>query len=154
MIAAYRIFKPRHAASAFTGEGARLYGGRFNTKGTAVVYTGGSVALAAFEMLVHLDSHGVLETYQMCRVEFDESLVLDLDPKHLPSDWRQDPVPASTQMLGDDWVTAGSSAVLRVPSAVVPQDSNYLLNPAHPDFARIVIHAAAKFTYDPRVLKK
>ena len=65
-IAAWRIFKPKHAAMAFTGEGARQFGGRWNSKGTAIVYTAGSAALAALEMLVHIASHELLEAYQLC----------------------------------------------------------------------------------------
>ncbi len=74
-VTAWRIFKPKHAAAAFTGEGARLYGGRWNSKGTAVVYAAGSAALAALELLVHLAPQRMLELYQLCDVTFDEKIV-------------------------------------------------------------------------------
>jgi RES domain-containing protein len=73
--AAWRIVKPRHTATAFTGEGSRRFGGRWNSKGTAVVYTAGSAALAALEVLVHLDAHDVLQSWQLLRITFDEALV-------------------------------------------------------------------------------
>ena len=151
MITAFRIYKPKYAASAFTGEGARVYGGRFNSKGTAVVYLAGSVSLAALEMLVHLTSSGILESYSLNAVHFDEALVKDVSPHDLPPDWSANVPPVAAQRIGDAWVAGGDSAVLRVPSAVVPSESNYLLNPAHPDLAGVVIDRSVPFKFDPRL---
>src|SRR5581483_7913131 len=99
----------------FSGEGARLFGGRYNGKGFAVVYTSSSVALAALEMLVHLQAAEVLAHYRVRSIRFDESLVASLDRGALPPNWRDSPPPPDFQRMGDDWMTAGSSAVLRVP---------------------------------------
>jgi RES domain-containing protein len=150
---AWRIFKPKHAASAFTGEGARLFGGRWNSKGTAVIYTAGSVSLATLEMLVHLQAPHLLDAYLLARVTFADSLVENLAPKLLPADWRADPAPAATMAFGDRWVAEGRSAVLRVPSAIIESEYNYLLNPAHPAFRKIAIARAEPFGFDPRLVK-
>ncbi|UWZ82159.1 RES family NAD+ phosphorylase [Occallatibacter riparius] len=150
-LSGWRIVHERHTAQAFSGEGARLYGGRWNSAGVAVVYTAGSRALAALEMLVHLDSPRVLKRYVLRRVEFDERLLRKLEPGEIPSDWRENPPPRSTQAIGDKWIKGAGSAVFRVPSVVVPEEWNYLLNPAHPDFDKVEIAEPAKFDFDPRL---
>jgi RES domain-containing protein len=150
---AWRIVKARHAAGAFTGEGARRYGGRWNSKGTAVVYTAGSPSLAILEMLAHLDAHEILAGYLLAEVTFDESLVQEIDLARLPANWRSDPPPLELRALGDHWWAARASAALRVPSALVDMESNYLLNPAHPQFPAIAKRAFRPFRFDPRLLK-
>lgn len=149
----WRIIQSRRARSAFDGEGARLYGGRWNHKGTAIVYTASSMSLAALEMLVHLPTPEVLKRYVTIPVEFDDALCSQLDPKRLPLKWRNNPAVTTTRDIGTDWVNRAASAVLVVPSAVVPAEWNFLLNPNHPDFAKIVIGAPQPFKYDPRLLK-
>jgi RES domain-containing protein len=147
------MFKPKHAATAFTGEGARLYGGRWNSKGIAVVYTAGNAALAALELLVHLASHQLLESYRLCSVTFDDTLVEEIGYSDLPRNWRSDPAPLALKQIGDVWVVSQASAVLQVPSVIVDSEFNYLLNPAHPDFPRIQIGTAKDFRFDSRLLK-
>lgn len=150
---AWRIVKAKHAGAAFTGEGARLYGGRWNSKGTAMVYTAGSASLAILEMLVHLDAHEILGSYLLAEVTFEETLVQEMDRARLPTDWRMDPPPPAMRSLGDQWVAGIGSAVLRVPSVLVDSESNYLLNPAHGDFPAIVRTVPRPFVFDPRLLK-
>ena len=150
MIVAWRITKQKHARSAFSGEGARLYGGRWNSKGRAVVYASESRALALTEMLVHLEAESLLLHYVLFRCEFDESLVQSIDSAGLPKNWAADPPPNRNHAIGDKWIDSAASAVLRVPSAVVLGEMNYLLNPAHPDFAKIAI-GAQKFKIDKRL---
>lgn len=151
MIESWRLVKTRYVPSAFDGEGARLYGGRFNSVGTAVVYTSGSLALAQLEILVNLPTPRLLEAYAALRVRFDEDLVEVLPLNELPGNWRQNPAPQSVKNIGDRWVRSGRSAVLRVPSAVVPSEWNYLLNPAHPDFHRLAIEEPVDPMIDPRL---
>jgi RES domain-containing protein len=153
IVAAWRITKRKHARHAFTGEGAREYGGRWNNPGTAIVYTAQSQALAALEMLVHLDSSNLLLKYVLIGVEFDDSLIAKLDPSALPQDWRSDPAPPELHSIGDNWVRAGSSAVLQVPSALVPGENNFLLNPEHRDFTQLLIGKPLPFGFDPRLVK-
>jgi RES domain-containing protein len=150
-VKAWRVFAPKHAPTAFTGEGARLFGGRLNSPGTPVIYTASSISLATLEMLVHLESSDLLRKYQICEVTFDESLVITLTAKDLPKTWRRSPAPAAVRAVGDQWVASGASAVLRVPSAVVPTEVNYLLNPRHPDFAKVRIGRQKVFAFDRRL---
>jgi RES domain-containing protein len=147
---AWRLTKTRYIASAWDGEGARTAGGRWNSVGTAVVYTSATLSLALVETLVHLPS-GVLPAYTAIPVEFDESLVAILKPADLPEDWKKYPAPASTQNIGDTWVSSAATLALRVPSVVVPDEFNYVLNPAHPDFNLMRIGAARPFPFDPRL---
>ena len=147
---AWRITKQKHAKSAFTGEGARLYGGRWNSPGTAMIYTAQSQSLAVLEVLVHLDSPELLKKYVLFEVAVDEAYVDALDPSKLPRNWTVDPAPSEVQTIGDDWAAGGTSAVLRVPSTLVPGESNFLLNPRHPDFRKLRIGKALLFLFDPR----
>ncbi len=149
-IRAWRIVKTRHVAGAFTGEGARLHGGRWNSPGVAVVYTSGSQALAALELLVHLNPP-VTFSLEVVPVEFDAALVTRLDRAKLPADWRAEPAPASARALGDAWSRTGASAVLEVPSVIVPAESNYVLNPRHADFSQVRVGAGEAFVLDPRL---
>ena len=151
---AWRITKQRHARTAFSGEGARLYGGRWNSAGVPVVYVAESQSLAVLELLVHLDAPTLLEKYVFLEVEFDVSLVTDLDRNSLPKNWQSDPVPQVIQTLGDRWVLSGDSAVLRVPSVLVPRESNFLLNPRHPDFGKIGVSRPQAFRFDPRLARR
>lgn len=146
---AWRIVKAKHAASAFSGEGARLYGGRWNSAGVSLVYTSGSKALAALESLVHLNPP-VLFSYVIISVGFDAALVEKVST--LPPGWNDMPAPPSTRVLGDLWAAQRRSAVLEVPSVIIPGESNFLLNPAHPDFAAISFGVAEPFAFDPRLL--
>ena len=151
MTRAWRIVKTRFATDAFTGEGAQLYGGRWNSPGIAMIYTAGSVSLATLELLVHLDNTSVLPSFSICPVDFDDSLVEVTDPSILPPDWHQSPPPNSLQTIGDDWISRGSSVVLRVPSAVVETENNYLINPAHTDFKKLIIGRMEALKLDPRL---
>jgi RES domain-containing protein len=153
-LSAWRITKQKHAKSAFNGEGARLYGGRWNSPGTAMIYTAQSQALAVLEVLVHLDSPELLRRYSLFEIAIDPSCVEELDLSNLPRNWKANPVPARVRAIGDDWVAARRSAVLRVPSALVPAESSFLLNPRHPDFGQLQIGKAVPFQFDPRFARR
>ena len=147
----WRLIKARLAAHAFSGEGARLYGGRWSSPGTPVVYISETLSLAALEVLVHVQSSGLLTSYVTCRVDFDSNWSDIFNPASLPPDWRSSPAPAELRAIGDDWVRVRRSLLLKVPSAIVPQEHNYLINPAHPDFARLNIGPPEPFTFDTRL---
>jgi RES domain-containing protein len=119
-----------------------------------MIYTAQSQALAALEMLVHLDSPDLLKKYVLFEVSIDPSYVRDLDISSLPRNWKADPAPANVQAIGDDWVAGGASAVLRVPSILVPGESNYLLNLRHRDFAKLRIGTMIPFQFDPRLARR
>jgi RES domain-containing protein len=152
-LTAWRITKRKYAARAFTGEGARRFGGRWNSKGTVVVYTAGSCSLSALEMLVHLESHQILEAYAVAEVTFDSRLMQTIDHGKLPKDWRAEPAPIQLKAIGDRWIAEGLCAVLRVPSVIIETEFNYLLNPNHHDFRKIVIGPNRSFSFDPRLAK-
>jgi RES domain-containing protein len=150
----WRLTSARYGASAFDGEGARLYGGRWNHPGIAVVYCSATLSLAALEYFVHVEPD--LAPSSLVAVAADLPAGLDveaLEVEALPADWRTYPGPERLRDLGTGWVRAGRTAVLQVPSSVIPHEMNVLLNPAHPDFARIHIRGAEPFSFDPRVWK-
>ena len=152
MIPAFRIVQHRFASSAFSGEGARLYGGRWNHPGTRMIYLAGSVSLAQLELLVHLESDEILrQRYILLPVQIPERAIHILSKADLPADWRAETAPPSTRHLGDRWVRAGAHLCLRVPSVVVPQESNYLLNPDHPEFSTLTIGPPQELRFDPRL---
>jgi len=154
MIRAFRLCKTRHAASAFTGEGARIAGGRWNSPGVAVVYVSSSLSLATLEVLVHLDDpEAFARLFSWFAVEIPDELAEALDESKLPPGWCADETTAATQVIGDQWIHSQRSAVLAVPSVVTPGEWNYLLNPAHPGFAGIRIAAPQAFRPDPRLAK-
>ena len=151
IVTAWRLVKTRYLAGAFDGEGAREYGGRWNGPGMAVVYLAESLSLAALEVLVHLQDTGPLPAYSAIPVRFDARLLKSLPRGDLPGNWRASPPPVSLRALGDRWVQSGKSAVLAVPSAVVEAERLFLVNPAHPVFARIHIGRARPFAFDARL---
>lgn len=155
ILTSFRLVQRQLVKSAFDGEGARKFGGRWNNQGVRVVYTASSLSLAALELLAHLESRAVLERrYAFIAAQFSSSLCLKLeDFARLPSNWFQDPPPRAVTRLGARWVRDQSSAVLSVPSAIVPAERNYLFNPLHPDFRQIVLATAKAFAFDPRLIK-
>ncbi len=151
---AWRITQQKHVKAAFTGEGARLYGGRWNTPGVPVVYLAQSQSLAIIEVLVHLETQALLNRYVFLEATFDQSLVTTLDRTSLPKNWQSDPVPKAVQKIGDNWAASNASAILRLPSVIVPDESNFLLNPRHPDFPRITISRPRPFRFDARLIRR
>ena len=149
-ITAYRLVKTKWAASAFDGEGARRAGGRWNSVGTPMVYTAESRSLAALEVLVNLE--GPPRGYSVIRCSFPDRLVETIAPAKLPPEWRQSPAPPALAALGDAWVARVSSVVLAVPSAVTPEELNYLLNPRHREFDQVTIDPPEPYLYDERLV--
>jgi RES domain-containing protein len=118
-----------------------------------VAYASDSIALAALEVLAHLQSTAVLQSYSLVTIRFPEALVEVLPVESLPSGWRRYPSPPANQAIGDGWVAEARSLVLRVPSAIIPSASNFLINPAHPGFSEAVIDPPERFAFDSRLLK-
>ena len=147
----WRLCKRAHAA--FDGEGARLAGGRWNRRGTRVVYASETLALAALELLVHVDPGLAPEDLVAIPAEIPETLpTARVEPRDLLRGWRRYPAPDELAQVGTDWARAGKTAALWVPSALIPRERNVLLNPAHADFARIRIGAPERFAVDPRLI--
>ena len=153
IVSVWRIDKLKWATSSFLGDGARLYGGRWNSPGHPMIYTSEHPALGALEILVHaISDQLLLRAYCSIEAKFDDSLFDVLPKKALPRDWSHDPVSKSTQRLGDMWLASEESRpVLKVPSAVVNGSFNYLINPLHPKFRQIRVGKPKPFRFDPRL---
>jgi RES domain-containing protein len=148
----WRICYRRHRR--FNGEGARLYGGRWNHPGTAVVYTSGSLSLSALELFVHIDLDVFPTELVAIPVDVPDNIGVDtVKLASLPKNWRRYPAPEALKDIGTTWAAKGATAILAVPSAVIPEERNYLLNPAHRDFKRIRIGKPMPFRFEPRMGK-
>lgn len=147
----WRLVKARYRDVAFTGEGARIAGGRWNRPGTSVAYASESRALALLELLAGDDQEIILSVdHVVFSVEYvDEHVEI---PQELPSDWNAPGWPAASQEFGTEWQEERRSVVLRVPSVVVPGEFNYVINPEHPQFSELRIGTAQDFPLDRRLL--
>lgn len=149
----WRICRRRYAGEAATGAGARLYGGRWNSRGVSVVYASTSLALAAVETFVNLEPN--LRPHDLVSIEglIPDAIEIErLDPETLPTGWHAGRG-ASLPRFGDGWVRGGRTAVLLVPSAAIRGEWNVLLNPAHPEFARIEFRGPEPFEFDSRMFR-
>jgi RES domain-containing protein len=151
-LSAWRIVKRKYLKEAFEGEGARLYGGRWNSLGKRVVYVAEHASLAILEVLIHLESSIPLPAYSLIQAKFDEALVEELDVEVLPLNWRVSPPPLDVQSIGDGWIDEARSVILRVPSVVLPIENVYLFNPQHPDFSKVTLREPVPFSFDKRLL--
>ena len=150
-VVGWRIVKEKHAATAFSGEGARIFEGRWNSAGVPVVYCSENLALAALEILVHVRPVTMTGKFRAFRVAFDDLLMATIELKRLPKGWKVQPPSAVSKGIGDEWIKSGRSAVLALPSVLVPLERTYLLNPQHPDFGKIKIQDSGNFVLDPRL---
>jgi RES domain-containing protein len=149
----WRIASAAHAA--FDGEGARRHGSRWTPRGIPAVFTSTTLSLAALERFVHTDSD--LEPTDLLAIQVeirDDIVVVDVDVETLPADWRTFPAPPALALIGEQWFRSSRTAVLSVPSVVVPHERNFVLNPTHREFARIVVGRSEPFSFDPRMWKK
>lgn len=151
----FRVCRARWAASALTGDGARRDGGRWNPRGTAMVYCAETRALTILELLVHTDPATAPDDLVILTIDIpDDVKQLAIAAKDLPTDWTDIPGPSSLQDLGGRWIAGGETAVLRVPSAVLPVESCLLINPLHPESAKIKVTDQTAYAFDNRLLKK
>ena len=149
----WRISKRKYAHTAFSGEGARRVGGRWNSRGQGMVYTSGTLSLAALEVFVHMEVD-VATMLAWIRVDVPTDVKIEyIEVAQLLPDWRDIPAPAVLATMGDNWFRSGSTAILAVPSVVIPIEYNYLINPSHPDFARLTVELPQPFELDPRLWK-
>lgn len=155
-VAAFRLYKAEHAAFALTGYGARKFGGRWNFQGVAMVYCSSSLALAQLETLVHLNGPLPPGGFESLEVSIPEDCIGKRisvnDLEEYGVDWRSYPSHVLLQEIGSDWIASAESAVIVVPSAVSPSESNFLLNPAHSDFHRIKSKPAKPLVWDSRLI--
>lgn len=151
MITAYRMCRKDYAAVVWSGAGARDHGARWNSKGVAVVYASQSIALAAMEQLVHLIPPRVLDGFVVASITFDSKQMDRVESKALPANWSDAVAPVGLRQYGDKWIAAARAPVLAVPSAVIMGEWNYLINPAHPAFAKMTKSSPEPFAHDRRL---
>jgi RES domain-containing protein len=154
MPSAWRIVRAARVNSAFTGEGARVYGGRWNSRGTAVIYVSEHESLAALELFVHVTPLSPNDRYRSFRLEWEDKLTQYFSVKSLPPHWNAEPPTFQTMQVGDEWIRAGKSVALAVPSVLSTSEMNFLLNPRHPDFKRIKISQPVLYRFDSRLLNR
>lgn len=146
----YRLSKGKYHRD-LSGKGAELYGGRWNSKGTALLYTSQSRALAFAEISMHIPLGIIPKDYFLISIQMpDTADILELVEADMPTDWRSNPHSDSTQKIGDQFAAGLKYLALRVPSAVVPGDSNYLINPLHPAINEVTITEVEPFEFDSR----
>jgi RES domain-containing protein len=154
MPSAWRIVRAARVHSAFTGEGGRVYGGRWNSRGTAVVYLSEHESLAALELFVHTMPLPPTERYLSFQLEWEDKLTEYFPLKNLPTRWNAEPPTFETMQIGDGWIRRGKSVALAVPSVLSTSEMNFLLNPRHTDFHRIKISKPIEYRFDPRLLNR
>lgn len=147
----YRLIKTAYVNDAFDGNGARRYGGRWNSAGKPCVYLGSSKALCVLETLVHLDLTDLAGRYSMLSIDIPEALISQLDTSVLPPDWQADPAPTSTKVIGDGWLEHSENGlVLQIPSTLTGE-WNALFNPEHSAArAALATVTVEPFFFDPR----
>jgi len=158
MIAGKRIFNSIFASSWNDGEGAFRYGGRWNSRGRRVLYVSDSLALATLEILVNLgvedilDDETIMTDYSFAEVGFSKDMILSVDDiALLPENWRVYPSLDEVRKIGDDWIASNTSAVLQVPTAILPIEFNYVINLDHKDIQKIKFGNPERFVFDERL---
>lgn len=146
----YRIGKTRFSRD-LSGEGARLFGGRWNNMLTPCIYTSESRALALLEYSVNVSFDNVPRGLSITCIEIPDNGIHQLSLKDLPGDWTKIPAPSSTKEFGTSFLKNQIKPVLRVPSTIIPSEFNYILNPLHPDSNKFKIVSAQDFVYDVRI---
>lgn len=151
----WRICEATFAESAFSGEGASIVGGRWNSKGKRMVYTAEHLSLAILEVFVHLNVPTVERDFFVAiKAEVPDILEIEcMNIDRLPADWYLSSSKSSLQALGDEWINSARTSILAIPSAIVPQEFNYLINPLHPHFDRLIIDRPQPFNFDTRMWK-
>lgn len=150
----WRICKSKYARSAFQGIGAEKAGGRWDFRGSRVVYASENLSLATLELLVHVDPRALPKDLVVVLAELPKGFSkTELDVSALPDDWRNYPAPSELKRIGTDWINSNNSLALVVPSAVNPVDRNVLLNPNHSEMIKVKVEPPEIFDFDPRMFK-
>jgi RES domain-containing protein len=145
----YRLAKTKYSKD-LTGTGASRFGGRWNNKGTPVIYTGASLEIALLELLVHAPPM-MIPKLDAVTIKIPDNSIVEITTKQLPINWQEYPAPSILAEIGESWIDSNESLALRVPSAVVSSSHNYILNCSHKDFRKVKITKCEKFRFDPRL---
>lgn len=148
----YRITSPNHAYD-LSGTGARLYGGRWNSLGKPVVYAAGTISLAMLETMANAEPEWLKKPFTLNILNIPDQLVIEkLKEEDLNADWKNYPFAPSTVEKGDRWLHSRLTPILQVPSAVNPYESNFLINPNHPDFSEVTVEEVKEIKFDLRLV--
>jgi len=151
LIRVYRIVRKPYSRTPLDGEGPYRFGGRWSSPGTRVAYLAEHLSLAMIEYFVHIEASDPPKDLVVVAADIPDTVSrVVLTPRTLPPNWRQVPAPPSLATIGDSFVAERKSAILVLPSALVPSESNWLVNPLHPEFAEIRMQPAEPFHYDAR----
>jgi RES domain-containing protein len=151
LIRVYRIVRKRYSKTPLDGEGSFRFGGRWSSPGTRLAYTAEHLSLAIIEYFVHIDAGDPPKDLVVVAADIPDGVsCVVIHPRELPSNWRQAPAPPGLAVIGDSFAAQCKSAILVLPSALVPSESNWLINPLHPEFAKIKMRLAEPFQYDAR----
>jgi len=148
----YRLLRAPYASHPFNGEGAFRFGGRWSSPGTRIVYSSDHQSLALLEYFVHLTPSDSPADLVLATADVPDALTDRVGIGSLPPNWRQSPAPAALARIGDEFIRRGQNVALLVPSALATTDYNWLLNPQHSEFRRIVVHPVTPFRYDQRLI--
>jgi RES domain-containing protein len=150
----YRILRKPYSKKPLDGEGAYYFGGRWSSTGTRLAYTAGHLSLAMIEYFIHIDPDDPPKDLVAVTAEVPDSVPrTSVSARQLPANWRQSPSPSELAEIGDRFVRDRRAAILIVPSALAPAESNWLINPRHPEFSRIRLRSVEAFEYDPRFFR-
>ena len=153
----YRLTQKKFTENPFSPLGAKLYGGRWNSKGTEALYFSESESLCCLEVFVHVNNDpSIINQYDLYRIEVNDKLIVKLDEEDLPKNWQRIPAGEDTQEIGDQFLKTSKPkyAALQVPSTISQRDKNYLVNPSHPDMEKIFKkHEKLTFRFDARIFK-
>lgn len=151
MIRVYRILRKPWSKKPLDGEGAWRFGGRWSSPGTHLAYTAEHLSLGMIEYFVHVDPNDPPKDLVLVAADVPDSVSrLEMTAKKLPADWRQTPAPPQLARIGDSFAFDRKAAILIVPSALAPSESNWLINPQHPEFHKIRVRPPEAFRYDAR----
>jgi RES domain-containing protein len=155
LIRLYRVLRKTYARAPFDGEGAYRYGGRWSSPRTRLAYTSEHQSLAMLEYFVHLEVDDPPGDLVLAIAEVPDDLAWEqVEAGYLPANWREPAAPPELARLGDEFAKRGENCLLLVPSVLAPNENNCLINPAHPDYKRIVVREAERLSYDPRMFQK
>lgn len=153
-VTVYRLTKRRYQNQIFSGIGGLYADGRWTFRGHPVIYTSASISLAVLEYTLNYRRRGWVPASVLGRAIIPDKLRIDVvTPADLPRNWSAAESPPTLRKIGQRWLDAGKSAVLQVPSAVVVEEWNYILNPQHPDFKKLILQKPKPFQFDRRLAR-
>lgn len=149
-ITLYRFARTKYSDD-LSGNGAKLYGGRWNNVGYPAIYTSFTASLSLLELLIHSVSYDEIKDNRLMIIEVPDTSIMEITPKKLKTNWEKDI--DYTRFIGSEFIAHSSNLLLKVPSAIIPFEHNYVINPLHKDFSKVKLKEASIFSFDGRLFK-